>query len=155
MAQSRQPVLIAAGGTGGHVFPALAVAEVLRERGVPVVWVGTNRGLEARVVPAAGIPLRTIAVAGLRGKGLLDSVIGPFRLLLAIVQSLFIVIGEKPRAVLGMGGFVTGPVGVAAKLSMKPLVLHEQNAIAGLTNRYLARFANTVFSAVPNVFNST
>jgi len=152
---SSRPVVIAAGGTGGHVFPALAVADVLRERGVPVVWVGTKRGLEAKVVPDAGIPIRWIAVAGLRGKGVLGRITGPIRLFWSILQSLFIVVTQRPRAVLGMGGFVTGPVGIAAKVLGRPLVLHEQNAVAGLTNRKLARFASTVFSAMPNAFHES
>jgi len=153
--RSARPVMIAAGGTGGHVFPALAVADVLRERGVPVVWVGTKRGLEAKVVPAAGIPMRWIAVAGLRGKGLIGRIVGPIRLLAAVLQSLVIVLRVRPRAVLGMGGFVTGPVGVAAKLTGRTLVLHEQNAVAGFTNRLLARFAATVFTAMPDAFSDS
>jgi len=153
MIDSARPVVIAAGGTGGHVFPALAVADVLRERGVPVVWIGTRRGLEARVVPEAGIPIHWISVAGLRGKGFIGRITGPMRLLAALVQSLWLVARLRPRAVLGMGGFVTGPVGVAAKLTGKALVLHEQNAVAGLTNRKLAPYAATVFSAMPNAFS--
>ncbi len=152
MTTSLGPVLIAAGGTGGHVFPALAVADVLRGRDVPVEWIGTRRGLEATVVPAAGLPIHWVSVAGLRGKGLWGTISGPFLLAAAIIQSLIVVAKLKPRAVLGMGGFVTGPVGIAAKLMGKKLVLHEQNAVAGLTNRQLSRFASTVFSAMPNAF---
>lgn len=155
MNASSRPIVIAAGGTGGHVFPALAVADILRERDVPVVWIGTRKGLEAKAVPQAGIPIHWISVAGLRGKGLLGLITGPFRLLAAIAQSYWVIARLKPRAVLGMGGFVTGPVGIAAKLNGRPLVLHEQNAVAGLTNRKLARFASTVFTAMPNAFSST
>jgi UDP-N-acetylglucosamine--N-acetylmuramyl-(pentapeptide) pyrophosphoryl-undecaprenol N-acetylglucosamine transferase len=146
------PILIAAGGTGGHIFPALAVADELEERQVPVVWVGTRQGLEARVVPAAGIDIRWISVAGMRGKGIVGSVVAPFKLLYACLQSIGIVVSVRPAAVLGMGGFVSGPVGIASLLLRKPLILHEQNAVAGMTNRWLSRFATRVFSAMPNVF---
>lgn len=149
-----RPVLVAAGGTGGHVIPALAVAEVLRQRDVPVIWLGTRDGLEARLVPAAGIEVRWISVAGLRGKNLLQTLIGPLKLLRSCVQSLRLVHSLKPRAVLGMGGFVSGPVGIAALLSRTPLVLHEQNAVAGMTNRWLSSRATRVFSAWPGVFTS-
>lgn len=148
------PVVVAAGGTGGHVVPALAVADVLASRDVPVIWLGTKSGLEARLVPAAGIEIRWIDVAGLRGKGLIGSVTGPLRLLRACVQCLRLLMQLRPRAVLGMGGFVSGPVGLAALLLRKPLVLHEQNAIAGLTNRWLARFATRVLSAWPGAFDN-
>ena len=146
---SARPVLIAAGGTGGHVVPALAVAEVLVARGVPVAWAGTAAGLESRLVPAAGIELRTIDVAGLRGKGALARLAGPARLLRAVGQARALVAELRPRAVLGMGGFASGPVGIAARLAGVPLVLHEQNAVAGLTNRVLARVATRVFVAFP------
>lgn len=152
-AESR-PVIIAAGGTGGHVFPALAVADVLRERDIPVVWVGTQRGLEAKVVPDAGIPVRWISVVGLRGKGLLGRIVGPIRLALSIVQCVRLMLSLKPRAVLGMGGYVTGPVGIAAKITGSKLVLHEQNAVAGMTNKRLAPYAAQVFSAMPNAFSN-
>lgn len=146
------PVVIAAGGTGGHVVPALAVAEVLGTQHVPVVWLGTRNGLEARLVPDAGIDIRWIDIAGLRGKGLLATIAGPFKLLRACQQSMAHLSAIQPRAVLGMGGFVAGPVGIAALLMRKPLVLHEQNAVAGMTNRWLARFATRVFAAWPGVF---
>ncbi len=155
MSADSRPVIIAAGGTGGHVFPALAVAEVLRERDVPVIWVGTQRGLEAKVVPAAGIPVRWISVVGLRGKGVFGRLVGPLRLALSIVQCLGLMLKVKPRAVLGMGGYVTGPVGIAAKLTGRCLVLHEQNAVAGMTNKRLAPYAAQVFSAMPNAFSSS
>ena len=147
-----RPVLVAAGGTGGHVMPALAVADELRLRDVPVVWVGTRAGLEARLVPAAGIELRWITVAGLRGKTLVGAITGPLKLLLGCLQSMLLMARLKPRAVLGMGGFVSGPVGLAALLTRRPLVLHEQNAVAGMTNRHLSRFATRVFCAMPGVF---
>ena len=146
------PVIIAAGGTGGHVVPALAVAEVLERRGVRVVWLGTRAGLESRLVPAAGLEIRWIDVAGLRGKGLRGALVGPPRLARACLQSLAQLARLRPRAVLGMGGFVAGPVALAALALRRPLVLHEQNAIAGMTNRRLARFAARVLAAWPDAF---
>lgn len=145
-------VLIAAGGTGGHVFPALAVAEVLRDRACRVVWLGTQRGIEARLVPAAGIPVEWMRISGLRGKGLGSWLAAPFRLLQALGDALGAVRRARPDVVLGLGGFVAGPAGVAARLCRRPLVIHEQNAIAGLTNRILARFATRVAEAFPGSF---
>lgn len=141
-----------AGGTGGHVFPALAIAEALQEQGFNVCWLGTQKGLEARVVPAANIEIKYISIAGLRGKGVLSLLTAPFKITLAIWQSVRILRALRPAAVVGMGGFVTGPGGVAAWLLRIPLLIHEQNAIAGLTNRWLARLATTVMEAFPNTF---
>jgi UDP-N-acetylglucosamine--N-acetylmuramyl-(pentapeptide) pyrophosphoryl-undecaprenol N-acetylglucosamine transferase len=149
---SRAPVLIMAGGTGGHVFPALALARALRERSYDVVWLGTRRGIEARVVPAAQIPIEWVSVGGLRGKGLATLLGAPFRLAHALWQCLGVMRRHRPLVVVGLGGFVTGPGGVAAWLSRRPLVIHEQNAIAGFTNRQLARFARTVLEAFPGSF---
>ncbi len=146
------PVMIMAGGTGGHVFPGLTVADVLRERGRRVVWLGTRRGLEARVVPQHGIDIEWISVSGLRGKGLAGTLTAPFRAAYAVGQALAVLRRRKPSAVLGMGGFVSGPGGLAAWLTRRPLVIHEQNAIAGTTNRWLARFATRVFEAFPGSF---
>lgn len=146
------PIMIMAGGTGGHVFPGLTVADALRERGRGVVWLGTRRGLEARVVPQHGIEIEWISVAGLRGKGLVGMLTAPFRAAYAVVQALAVLRRRKPAAVLGMGGFVSGPGGLAAWLTGRPLVIHEQNAIAGTTNRWLARFATRVFEAFPASF---
>ncbi|MCP5143022.1 MAG: undecaprenyldiphospho-muramoylpentapeptide beta-N-acetylglucosaminyltransferase [Chromatiales bacterium] len=145
-------VVITAGGTGGHVFPALAVASELRRLGIGVSWIGTRHGLEARVVPAAGIDIDWIEVSGLRGNGALGWLKSPFTLWRALRQALAAVSARKPDAVLGMGGFVTGPVGVASWLRRVPLIVHEQNAIAGLTNRLLARIATRVLEAFPNSF---
>jgi UDP-N-acetylglucosamine--N-acetylmuramyl-(pentapeptide) pyrophosphoryl-undecaprenol N-acetylglucosamine transferase len=145
----QRPVLIMAGGTGGHVFPALAVADELRARGVAVSWLGTQRGLEARVVPAAGYPLETMRVTGLRGKGALRLLTAPFMLLRALWQALRIELRLRPRAVLGMGGFVSGPGGLVAWLLRRPLLIHEQNSVAGTTNRLLAPLARTVMVAFP------
>ncbi|HEX7080722.1 MAG TPA: undecaprenyldiphospho-muramoylpentapeptide beta-N-acetylglucosaminyltransferase [Gammaproteobacteria bacterium] len=146
--------MIMAGGTGGHVFPGLAVADELRERGRGVVWLGTRRGLEARVVPQHGIEIEWISISGLRGKGIGAWAATPFRAAFAVAQALAALRRRKPSAVLGMGGFVSGPGGVAAWLARKPLLIHEQNSIAGTTNRWLARFAARVFEAFPGSFPS-
>jgi UDP-N-acetylglucosamine--N-acetylmuramyl-(pentapeptide) pyrophosphoryl-undecaprenol N-acetylglucosamine transferase len=143
-----------AGGTGGHVYPALAVARALQANSRDVVWLGTHRGLEARVVPDAGIDIEWISVKGLRRKGVLALLIAPLQLALALLQSLGVIFRRRPAAVLGMGGFVSGPGGVAAWLTRRPLVIHEQNAAAGLTNRLLARLARVVLQAFPGSFNS-
>lgn len=145
-------VVIAAGGTGGHIYPALAVARVLELRKIPIIWVGTRDGLESRIVPEANIDIRWIRISGIRGKGLKGMLTGPFKLLTACLQSRRILADVNASAVLGMGGFVSGPVGLAALFTRRPLVLHEQNAVAGMTNKWLGGFATRVFSAVPNVF---
>jgi UDP-N-acetylglucosamine--N-acetylmuramyl-(pentapeptide) pyrophosphoryl-undecaprenol N-acetylglucosamine transferase len=142
-------VLIMAGGTGGHVFPALAVAERLRDQGVEVVWMGTRQGLEADIVPRAGFSMEWVSVAGLRGKGLMSWLLAPLRLGRALLQVLVILLRCRPMAVLGMGGFVSGPGGLMAWLLKRPLLIHEQNAVAGLTNRLLARLADRVMQAFP------
>ncbi len=147
-----RPVLIAAGGTGGHVFPALAVADVLRAGAVPVVWMGTRSGLEARAVPAAGIDIEWLEVGGLRGKDWSTRLKAPFVLSHACWQAWRILRRHRPRVLLGMGGFVAGPGGLMAWLLRCPLVIHEQNAVAGLTNRLLARLAACVLEAVPGTF---
>ncbi|HET8552683.1 MAG TPA: undecaprenyldiphospho-muramoylpentapeptide beta-N-acetylglucosaminyltransferase [Gammaproteobacteria bacterium] len=145
-------VLIMAGGTGGHVFPALAAAEELRRDGCEIAWMGTHRGLEARLVPAAGIPMHWIGVGGLRGKGWATRLAAPLVLARAISGALAIIRKVRPAVVLGMGGFASGPGGIAAWLTRRPLVIHEQNAVPGLTNRVLARFATTVLEAFPGSF---
>lgn len=150
-----RPILIMAGGTGGHVFPALAVAKELRQRGIPVVWMGTRSGLEARLVPEAGFPMEWVSVSGLRGKGITKLLMAPFMLMIAGLQALNILLRQKPMAVLGMGGFVTGPGGVMAKILRRPLCIHEQNAVAGTTNRLLARIASCVMEAFPDSFPSS
>ena len=149
-----RPILVMAGGTGGHVYPALAVAEAIRQQSREVIWLGTHRGLESRVVPEAGIDIEWVSVHGLRGKGLATLLFAPFRLGLAMLQSLRIVARHRPAAVLGMGGFVSGPGGVAAWLLRRPLLIHEQNAVAGLTNRLLARLARVVLQAFPGSFSA-
>lgn len=146
---ARRPILIMAGGTGGHVFPALAVAEQLQSCGWPVVWLGTHAGLEARVVPPTGIPVYWIKVSGLRGKGLVRLLMAPFMLLWALLQAGSVLLRVWPAAVLGMGGFTTGPGGVMAWLFRRPLVIHEQNAVPGFTNRLLTPLATRVLEAFP------
>ena len=151
---AQSPVLIMAGGTGGHIFPGLAVAESLRAQGVPVVWLGAQGGMETKVVPAHGIELHTIAVGGLRGKGLKTRLLAPFMLLRALLSSLAVLQRLKPRSVLSMGGYVAGPGGIAARLLRRPLLVHEQNRVAGFTNRRLAQHARCVMAgfadALPN-----
>lgn len=147
-------ILIAAGGTGGHVYPALAVADYLREQGVKITWVGTRAGLEHRVIPAAGIPLELISISGLRGKGLLNLLFVPMKLIIAVIQTIKIFLKVKPDAVLGMGGFVSGPCGLTAFILRKPLYLHEQNAIPGLTNKALSSLATKVMQAFPGSFKN-
>jgi UDP-N-acetylglucosamine--N-acetylmuramyl-(pentapeptide) pyrophosphoryl-undecaprenol N-acetylglucosamine transferase len=147
-----RPVLIMAGGTGGHVFPALAVADELRSRGIPVVWLGTKAGIESRLVPQAGYPIEWMSITGLRGKNTLTLLLAPLRITMACWQALAVLLRRKPCAVLGMGGFASGPGGLMAWLIDKPLIVHEQNAVAGLTNKILAKFATTVLQAFPAVF---
>ena len=144
--------LVMAGGTGGHVFPALATARVLQRRGYDIVWLGTQRGIESRLVPAAGIPVEWLSVSGLRGKGLVTLLVAPVRLAVALFQALRAVRKHKPSVVLGAGGFASGPGGVAAWLLRRPLVVHEQNAVAGMTNRVLARLADRVLEGFPGSF---
>ena len=146
---TQRPILVMAGGTGGHVFPALAVAECLRAQGEQIVWLGTRAGIEARVVPAANFAIEWLNVQGLRGKGMGTLLMAPFRLLRACWQALRILRRTRPKAVLGMGGFVSGPGGLMAWLMDIPLFLHEQNSIVGLTNRILKRFATGVYVAFP------
>ena len=140
------PVLIMAGGTGGHIFPGLAVADCLRAQGVPVVWLGAVGGMETKVVPAQRIELHTVAVGGLRGKGIGTRLLAPLMLLRALVASLVVLRRVKPRSVLSMGGYVAGPGGLAAWLLRRPLLVHEQNRVAGFTNRKLAGIARRVLA---------
>jgi len=146
-----RPVLIMAGGTGGHIFPGLAVADELRAQGVAVSWLGAEGGMETRVVPKHGIELHTIAVGGLRGKGMKARLLAPLMLAGSLMASLRLLRRLRPSCVLSMGGYVAGPAGVAARLAGIPLVVHEQNAVAGFTNRKLAAFAKKVLTGFPNV----
>ena len=149
---SAGPIMIMAGGTGGHVFPGLAVAAELKARKRDVVWLGTQRGLEARLVPQHGIEIEWITIAGVRGRGIAAYLSAPFRLATAVVEALGALRRRRPAAVLGMGGFVAGPGGLAAWLTRRPLLIHEQNSVAGTTNRMLAPFAARVFEAFPGSF---
>lgn len=146
-------ILIMAAGTGGHVYPALATAEVLLSHGWEVEWLGTGKGIEARLVLEAGLVLNCIDVVGLRGKGKVPLLLAPWRLFKSLLQSVKLIRRFKPDCVLGMGGFVAGPGGLAAKLLGVPLILHEQNAIPGLTNRLLRPFANRTLQAFPGSFS--
>ncbi len=145
-------VMIMAGGTGGHVFPALAVADEFKQRDIEVSWIGTTRGIEARLVPEAGYPLSFIRVQGLRGNGALGWLLAPFRVMKAVWEALGLMRVSKPDLVMGLGGFASGPGGVAAWMLRKPLVIHEQNAIPGLTNRLLAKLATRVLAGFPDSF---
>lgn len=141
---SHGPVLIMAGGTGGHIFPGLAVADTLQARGVPVVWLGAVGGMETSVVPAHGIAMHTLAVSGLRGKGMASRIKAPLMLARALLGAVALLRRIKPRSVLSMGGYVAGPGGMAAWLLRRPLLVHEQNRVAGYTNRKLAARAQRV-----------
>jgi len=136
MAAQTPLVLIATGGTGGHVYPALAVAVELLGRGYRVEWIGTRHGLEHRVVPAAGVPLHYLRVRGIRGKTSLRKLLGVFVAGFAVLRAGWLVLRRSPHCVVGLGGYVAGPVGVATWLARKPLLIHEQNAVAGTQDRY-------------------
>lgn len=142
-------MLIMAGGTGGHVMPALAVAQYFQQAGFEVHWLGTETGIEAKLVPSANIPLHIINISGLRGKGFSVYLFAPFKILKAIFQALKHILAIKPSLVLSMGGYASGPGGIAAWLCRIPLMLHEQNAIFGLTNKILAKFAKKIMTAFP------
>lgn len=148
---SPKTALIMAGGTGGHIFPGLAVAEALRARGWRVHWLGAPNSMESRLVPAQGFALETIAFGGVRGKGLLTLALLPLRLLRAFWQALAVVRRVRPDVVVGLGGYISFPGGMMAVLARKPLVLHEQNSVAGMANRVLASVADKVFTAFPEV----
>ena len=136
------------------MFPGLAVAMELRNQNIPVVWVGTERGIESRVVPEWGVPMRLIKVTSLRGRGLLSAARSVLSLVSAIARSVHIVLSVRPRVVLGMGGYVAGPVCLAARVSGCKMMVHEQNAVAGFTNRLLKRIANRVMEAMPGSFGN-
>ena len=146
------PVLIMAGGTGGHIFPGLAVAEVLRGRGIPVLWLGAAGGLEARLVPAHGIQMHAVKVGGLRGKGWRTRLAAPFMLARAVFEAWHVLRRVRPRSVLSLGGYVAGPGGLAAWLLRRPLLVHEQNRVPGVTNRVLARLARRVLVGFADAF---
>lgn len=150
---TRQPcALIMAGGTGGHIFPGLAVAEALRERGWRVHWLGAPGSMESRLVPPRGFALETIDFGGVRGKGVRTLVFLPLKLLRAFWQALSVVRRVQPDVLVGLGGYITFPGGMMGTLLGKPLVLHEQNSVAGMANKVLAGIADRVFTAFPHVF---
>lgn len=149
---SPRTALMMAGGTGGHIFPALAVAGQLRSRGWQVVWLGTRNGLESRLVPPHGFEIEWLSVAGLRGKGWLGLAAGIPRAVLALWQALRTVLRRRPDVVVGFGGFVSFPGGLAAALTRRPLLVHEQNSVAGLSNRILALLARDVVAGFPDAF---
>ena len=142
-------VLVMAGGTGGHVFPALAIARALQQKSASVQWLGTERGIEARLVPDSGIELHCLSVQGLRGKGLLKRGQSLLKAVASLFAAIRLIRRLDPACVIGLGGYVAGPGGIAAWLTRKPLIIHEQNAVAGTTNRLLARFAKRVLTGYP------
>ncbi|MDR0214545.1 MAG: undecaprenyldiphospho-muramoylpentapeptide beta-N-acetylglucosaminyltransferase [Comamonas sp.] len=150
--QRQRTALIMAGGTGGHIFPGLAVAQALRERGWNVRWLGAPGSMESRIVPAQGFPLETIEFSGVRGKGIMTLAFLPMRLLRAFWQALAVVRRVKPDVVVGLGGYISFHGGMMAVLAGKPLVLHEQNSVAGMANKVLASVSRRIFTAFPNVF---
>ena len=154
MATVNRTLMVMAGGTGGHVYPALAVADALRARGWEVFWLGTRAGLEARVVPAAGIEMVWVSMGGMRGKSVLTKLLLPLMLLVAFGQSVRVILQRRPDVVLGMGGYTAFPGGMMASLLNRPLVIHEQNSVGGLTNRILACLADRVLTAFPQAFKN-
>jgi UDP-N-acetylglucosamine--N-acetylmuramyl-(pentapeptide) pyrophosphoryl-undecaprenol N-acetylglucosamine transferase len=154
MTDTRKTALVMAGGTGGHIFPGLAVAEALREAGWRVHWLGAPDSMESQLVPPRGFAFEPVAFGGVRGKGIQTLALLPLRLLRAFWQSLQVVRRVKPDVVLGLGGYITFPGGMMASLWSKPLVLHEQNSVAGLANKVLAQLADRVFTAFPGVFKT-
>lgn len=150
---SGKTALIMAGGTGGHIFPGLAVAQELRSRGWTVHWLGAPDSMEERLVPPQGFALERVAFSGVRGKGLMSLVGMPLRLLKALQQARAVLRKVRPDVVVGMGGYITVPGGLAAKLAGVPIVLHEQNSVPGMANKLLARMAQRVFSAFPHAID--
>ncbi len=149
-----RPVMIMAGGTGGHVYPALAVADELKQRGIPVVWMGTRKGIEARLVPEAGIDVDWLSMNGLRGKGIFTLLLAPVKIIMSCYQAIKILHKRKPSVVLGMGGFVSAPGGLMAWFTRIPLLIHEQNAVPGMSNRLLSKIADKVMDAFPGGFKT-
>ena len=154
MSTTQRTALIMAGGTGGHIFPGLAVAEALRDAGWRVHWLGAPHSMESQLVPPRGFAFEAVDFGGVRGKGLKTLAVLPFKLLRAFWQSLQVVRRVQPDVVLGLGGYITFPGGLMASLWGKPVVLHEQNSVAGLANKVLAQVADRVFTAFPGVFKT-
>lgn len=147
-------LLVMAGGTGGHIFPGIAVAQYLQAQGWHIHWLGTAKRMEADLVPQHGFDISFINIAGMRNKSFLTLIKTPFKLLQSVLQSMRVIAKVKPDVVLGMGGYASAPGGVAAWLMGKPLILHEQNAVAGMSNRYLSHLATKVLSAFPGAFKT-
>ncbi|MCF6434925.1 undecaprenyldiphospho-muramoylpentapeptide beta-N-acetylglucosaminyltransferase [Pseudoalteromonas sp. MMG022] len=145
-------LLVAAGGTGGHIFPGIAVANELKAQGWEISWIGTEDRMEARVVPNNGFEIDFIKIKGVRGSGIKRLLTAPFMVIKAIFSARQVIKQRRPDVILAMGGYVTGPVGVAAKLTGTPLLIHEQNAVAGLSNKLLSKIANKVLAAFPSAF---
>ena len=150
MSATQKTALVMAGGTGGHIFPGLAVAQALREQGWKVHWLGAPGSMEERLVPPQGFPLETIDFSGVRGKGLLTLALLPLRLLKAFAQAWAVVRRVRPDVVIGLGGYINFPGDIMTTLAGKPLILHEQNSVAGMANKVLANVASRVFCAFPN-----
>ncbi len=148
----RSGVLIMAGGTGGHIYPGLAVADNLRHRGVNVRWLGARGGMECRTVPQADIPLDVVDISGLRGKGAARWLLMPWKLLRAVFQAFMLLGDHRPACAVSFGGYAAGPGGLAVKLRGIPLLVHEQNRIPGMTNRVLAKFARKILQAFPGTW---
>ena len=146
-------VMLMAGGTGGHVIPALSLAKRFNALGLEVQWLGSPQGIENRLVPEAGIVLNTISVSGVRGKGVMRKLRAPLLILNAVRQAMGVLRRFKPDFVVGLGGFASGPGGIAARILGIPLYIHEQNAVAGMTNRWLSRVARQTFAAFPGAFS--
>lgn len=149
MDKAGKKILIMAGGTGGHVFPGLALADALKQRGYLVEWLGTSAGIESTLVPGAGYKLNIINVAGVRGKGVIAVLKAPLLIMRSVTEAISQLKEIRPQLVVGMGGFAAGPGGVAARYLKTPLIIHEQNAKAGTTNKILARLATKVLTAFP------
>ena len=148
--QRIKKVLIMAGGTGGHVIPAISIAEAFRNRNISIVWLGTQQGIESELVPANGFDINYIDIEGLRGTRILKWLKAPHTLVKAIFQAIIVIYRESPDMILGLGGFASGPGGVAAKIMRLPLIIHEQNSIPGTTNKILAKVATRILTAFPN-----
>ncbi|MFK5891620.1 MAG: undecaprenyldiphospho-muramoylpentapeptide beta-N-acetylglucosaminyltransferase [Pseudomonadota bacterium] len=152
MVLEQKTILIMAGGTGGHIFPALAIADEMKRRHYDIVWLGTKKSMESRLVPENNYPIEYIDIAGLRGKGFISLLVMPYKLIKAVLQTFSIFNRIKPDLTVGMGGFVTGPGGLVSWLMGKPLVIHEQNAISGLSNNLLSVIARQCLTAFPGAY---
>lgn len=152
MINKRKTVIIAAGGTGGHVFPGLVIAQAFKEIGIEVIWIGTNYGIESKLVNAHHVPFYTVPIRGIRGVWLKKLTL-PFRLFISVLKSIILIYRFQPSGILGMGGYPAFPAGIACWLTRRPLIIHEQNTLPGLVNKVLVNFANVSLTAYPNVFS--